>query len=553
MLSAKYGGAYSNLVVKTKQENAEKLEAASSVWLPKKQAWLAATKAFDKSMLAGQFVATDDGAALKKYGAVGSTSDVVTEVFDSEAGAVAFRKELKKDKHWGDTFECEILGATRTLVSVNSKTKEALKANGESKSTSPIDQLACELHDGGSPRVAIVVEVPVNDARAKVTVSGTQGTVTSYEVRHSVGLDPELAAALEGNRGESLAGRTIKVSGVSRLHRGESGSEGYKMLKDRNMTTRLAVKTAEYKKVWVASFERACADEGLGCKVDDGRPAPEVKLLPAPPEPESSATPPSPIGGGRRVPRGRWEAAALEAEPDLFNEQSYHDDPWGKGLFVSVVDKGARVEGFGALGNAVKTSPWSGEDHPKIAAFRDALQKKGGAEPFVCTVKEMGQEINPSPVELRSAALKAKGKESSESPTWIIVCQGDEKSHDGTVAVFVPTDAVWAILDGGKVKDYHLEPHGYFHKDLRDKLMDIGIGTRLEISGYPRVARSMLKNVIFRREWSFPVWRAYLGDYQCAHEGMGCPAQDGLKTEIKVAEGGLVPCPVSTFEYPPKG
>ncbi|MBM4360304.1 MAG: hypothetical protein FJ096_19535, partial [Deltaproteobacteria bacterium] len=410
------------------------------------------------------------------------------------------------------------------------------------------DQLACVVEDGGAPRLAVVVEVPIHGARAKVAVEGEQGSVESYEVVSSRGLDAEIVAALAANQGATLVDRKIRVSGVSKLHRGENGARGYKMLTDRRMETRLAIKTAEYKKVWVASFERACSDEGLGCKVDDGRPEPKIELLP-PEAPAATAGDPSTPPPDKTV--GQWEAAARDADPTLQDPGSSHDDPWGKGFFVRLIEKSGRVEGFGDVGKSVRISPWSGEDGPKLLAFRESLAKRGGPATFTCTVRDMGQEINPDPVPLRDAALKAKGLTSKEAPTWIIVCDGDEKSHLGTVAVFVPTDAVWAMLDGTKVTDYHLEPHGLFNSEIRAGLVDIGVGTKLEIAGYPRVARSMLKNTFFRNQYPMPVWRAYFGEFQCGHEGMGCTHLDGLKPEVRVAKDGLVKCPVSTWTYPP--
>lgn len=548
MLREKYKDEFAKVSVETTKQNTEKRAAADKEWLPKQQAWLSASRALDKSLSAGQFPGPDGGQKLDPYGPVGKASKVVAVSLDDGAQAIAFRKELTKDERWSKPFECRLIGAARALVAPNSKTKAALKASGASATVAEIDQLSCIVEDGLSPNLAVVIEVPVNTARAKVTVSGDEGTVTGYELKPSVGLDPEIAKALAEKSGASLKDRKIRVSGVSKLFRAESGALGYKMLTERKMENALAVRTAEYKKVWVASFERACADEGLACKLDDGRAAPEVKLLP--PEPPTEKPAVAVVREERKL--GRWEAAAHDAEPNLDDPNSSHDDPWGNGFFVNLIDKGAKVAGFDAIGKPVKTSSWPAEDGPLLTAFRTSLAKRGGAETFVCTVRDMGQEINPDPVALRDAALKAKGQTSKEGPTWIIVCEGDEKSHLGTVALFVPTDAIWAVLEGSTVKDYHVEPHGFFHKDLRDILIDVGIGTKLEITGYPRLARSMLKNVIFRKEHSFPVWRAYFSSFQCGHEGMGCTHLDGLKPEIRVAKDGLVKCPVSTWVYPPK-
>ncbi len=560
LLRAKHSAAHSALTVEINNRNTAKRADADREWLPKQQAWLAASNELARGLKAGQFPAAQGALQLEKYGAVGALSKVVKVGDDPAPTAVAFRAELAKSDAWTKPFECTLLGAVRTLFPLDDKTREAVRASGGVATNTVVDQLACEL-DGDSPRIAVVVEVPVQAPRAKVTLSGAQATVTSYEVRASPGLDAELAQALGRADGESLAGRTIRVTGVSKLHRAESGPLGYALLSERGMEKRLAIRTAEYKKVWIASFQRACADEGLGCTLDDGRPAPEVKLVQRAPEPKpapkpepTSETKPEPTPEPKPEPEryGRWEAAAHDGEPSIDGNGSYHENPWGTPFFPSVLEKGMFVDGFGAVGQPVKQAPWPAEAHPMLVGFREGLAKRGGMDTFVCTVKDLGQEVGGVPSPLRNAALRAKGVTSTEAANWVIVCDGDEKSHRGTVVVYVPTDAVWAVLDGTTVKDYHYEAHGYFHPELRDKLLDVGVGTKLEISGVPRLARSIQKYVFLRAAYSTPAWRAYLGDFQCAHEGLGCVHQDGRKPQVKVAPGGLVPCPVSTWEFPPK-
>jgi hypothetical protein len=159
------------------------------------------------------------------------------------------------------------------------------------------------------------------------------------------------------------------------------------------------------------------------------------------------------------------------------------------------------------------TSAPSEPASPTLDAFRAALAKRGGLEPFACDVLDMGEQLGPTGSPLNP---KADG-----SGRWDLVCRGDAKSHQGTVVVSVAGPQAFA-------------------PELRDQLLDVGRGTKFVVSGSGPMKRSMLKYVVLRSAWSTPVWRLDLTD--------SAPAATPVVT---LAPDGLKPCEVKNRVYPP--
>lgn len=556
-LREKFKDEYARQVVATDRQNEERRREADKQWLPKQQEWLKAATALAATLKAGVFPAKVAGAAmLSQYGAAGSKSPIAAISFDEGPGVEAFRDALAKTPGWDAPFRCQILGAKRTVRAASPKTKAALqgqKAGGGG--TVAIDQITCEEISG--PPLRIVVEVPGVVAKAKVTVADGSATIGGYEVVERPGLDPKLAAALEGGGTYALAGAVIEVGGVGKLARAEHGALAFAMLQDRGMEMQLAVKSAEHKNVWVASFDRACSDEGLGCTYGDGRAAPSVKYIAdSVPTDVERAAPAADDAYELPPPSeqlGCWERAARAADPSIVDDPaSLHEEPWRHGLFPRLVENAKRPESYGDVGGRMSLDPPDADVGPILAKFRAALVEAGGMGPFTCEVLDMGEEINSLPIPVVEAALKARGQSLEGAWSWNIVCKGDEKSHLGTVVLYVPSYAAWAKLDKGTIADYHLERYGYFSPELRTMMLDIGKGTLLEVRGAARLLRTETKYVVLGQSWPTPIWRAYLYDWQCPAAGAGCAHLDGLAPPlVTVAPNGLKRCEVTNHVYPP--
>ena len=557
-LREKYQDEYAKQVVATEKENTERRKTADADWLPKQQEWLKSATVLASVFKGGVFPSkVPDATSLSQYGPLGSKGSLQKRAFDEGVGVDAFREALTKLPGWDAPFRCRILGAKRTQQPASPRTKAALQAQKAAGGpVVPVDQITCEEISGAPLR--IVVEVPAFLGIAKISVAGTDATIESYELAERPGLDPKIAAALDGGDTWTLAGAVIEVSGVSRLARADHGALAFAMLKDRGMEMQFAIKSAENKNVWVANFDKACGDEGLGCTYGDGRAAPAVKYISdsvsKDPKPEPSAS----ADESFELPAesegfGRWERAARAADPSIAQDpSSYHDEPWAAGFFPALVQSAQRPDSYGAPGIAVNLSAPPSETNPVLSKFRAALADAGGMGTFTCTVQDMGEEINSLPIPVVDAALKAKGETLNGAWSWNVVCKGDAKSHVGTVVLYVPSYLAWAQVEQGKIRDYHLERYGYFAPELREIMLDVGKGTVLEVSGAARLLRTETKYVVLGQEWSTPVWRAYLYDWQCPADGVGCKLLDGQTPPmIKPAAGGLKKCDVMNRIYPP--
>jgi hypothetical protein len=418
-----------------------------------------------------------------------------------------------------------------------------------------VDMVSCQ-EMSSPPRLAVVLEVPVHLPQAKVSAANGEATIESYSFTPSPGLDPALVTASEGNVGSTLRDRIIEVSGVKRLARGEHGAPAYAILQKRNMPMRLAIDTAEYKQVWIASFDQVCADEGMACKPSAPSAAPSIKLLGKyePEKPTATPTARAQVAPPRAEPGvGRWEASAREADRSLSDPKASHASAWEDGFFPTAAAGAMLLKTFPAPGKPADLTPPPPETNPLLASFRDALARRGGPSAFLCQVKDMGQEPNAPRSPLIQAALESKGQKTDEASQWNIMCEGDDTSHLGTILVIVPSYLAAAVIDGGAIKEYRLEHHGHFAPEIRDKLIDIATGSTLEIGGVGRFARSELKNSNFGRTFDPPpMWTVSLAKWQCPHEGAGCTQFEGVSMPmVRPAPGGLKMCEVSNRVYPP--
>jgi hypothetical protein len=552
-LREKFKADFARVTVETNKLNSEREAELEGAALPKRQAWIAAKNDLLRDFKTGVYPVTKRAVSLDTYGAAGSTAKLVQGP-EPGVGVSAFQQAFAAEPRASKPFKCAVTHASRSSRALDARSREAFRAEGAAApAAGSVDQITCFAVEDGTHEiapytVAIVLEIPSFEARAKVKVAGDQATIEGYSRVDLPGVDETLRAALNGDP-SSLVGKVLEVSGYRKLYRGPAGALGYALLKERNVAMQQAVRTAETGRVWVVSFERACADEGVAC--EELSTAPSIRVVgDRPPAPAPVPRAPAPV---EERPAGRWEAAAIEADPSLPETNSAHDDPWGKGFYAAVVDGAMTLDSYPAPGKPAKLVPFASPASPILDGFRAALAKRGGFEPFECVVADMGEEIDPEPYPLLIAARSAAGKDTAGVPRWNIVCTGDAKSHHGTVVVTVPTDLVWAELEAGNVKGYHLEPQGAFAPELRDKLLDVGVGSKLAIHGRGRLSRSMLKNVVFREERGFPVWRLDLTQPQCPHAGAGCTLQDGAEAPyVRVVKDGLVACPVTTAVYPPK-
>ena len=84
---------------------------------------------------------------------------------------------------------------------------------------------------------------------------------------------------------------------------------------------------------------------------------------------------------------------------------------------------------------------------------------------------------------LLGAAYAAHQRTTTEASNWNIACEGDENSHLGTIWTFVSSSRAWAVVQYGKVTGYEFVHHGFYAPELREELLDVGIGTKLRIEG----------------------------------------------------------------------
>jgi hypothetical protein len=549
-LQARFGSAYEAAREEAEAQNkAAHAEYDRVVEAVNAAAGIARQK-LDAALAAGLFPERVDGAAaLATYGATGAKSAVAARSFDQGAEVDAFRKALASTPGWDAPFRCTVIAASRGGRPAGALHRAATKAAGKEALTEIFDMITCSPAYG----IHVVVEAPVDRASAKVSVQGTEASVEAYDVAKSPGVDPEISRALAMNDAASLVGKRIEVRGVSKVTHQHHGNAAYVALTGRGMSTFAAVKSAEWNEVWIASFERACAHSGLACKADDGRESPRVMIVggeAAPSAPTAVDSPPAAEPVREKV--GMWERLARAADAAL-TSPGLHEMPWGNWFFPGELADAKSIASLGAVGATATIVPLRPQPTPPaIAAFREGLAREGGLKAFECTVRDMGEEVNPPRSAVLDAAQAAKQKTTAEATNWNIACEGDENSHLGTIWIWVPSSRAFATVADGKITGYELEHHGFFAPELREKLLDVGIGTKLRIEGLGRLMRSEEKDVLFGTTWSTPIWRFDMTAYQCAHAGLGCMQWDGpTSPTIGVAKGGLVTCPVSTRTYPP--
>ncbi|MCC6213751.1 MAG: hypothetical protein IT376_02705 [Polyangiaceae bacterium] len=460
-----------------------------------------------------------------------------------------------------EAFECTALGATR--VPRPRDARESFAAPGADRH-SQVDLLAC-TGPGDSRRLAIVVELPLRRATARLAAGGDQATVESYSLEVApfteAALRARLDAAATAQGAPDLRGAKVRIGGASRLRWFLHGAPAYAWLQERGMERRLAIETAEYKNLWYVTFDYQCRDEGLDCPAHDGLARPSAALVQpgasagasagasgAPPAAVPVPTPspdPTPRGGGR------WEDAAREADPELL--EASHTSPLSRSFAVASVAGAATLERLVAPGGRTRVVPGAEPLSPIVEAFRGALGRRGGAAPFTCKVIDFGYEVNPPPWPPIDQARTSLGLEDAEPPMLNIICLGAEDGYRGEIFVYVPVHAAWAVVrrsaDVAEVEQYELERHGYLAEELRGKLLEVGRGTELELTGVARLKRAANGFSAFGYPMSSGTWVAHLGKHQCPHRGLGCDPLDGMKLPAVTAKR-LVPCEVHGFVYP---
>jgi hypothetical protein len=579
VLERRHRDAFATRKVNLQREAAKREEEESAIWLPKKQAWIEQKKAMDAALQAGIVLWSPPPAAKVplSYGAPGTIVNL-EPALSSDPNARKMRDALAPYTAATDPIECEVMHVARIPRKLDPREVHAAVAAGKAApSSSQSDVLTCWFSEAGRYSLALVLEIPVSPVRAKLSRSGDKGTVDGYEPAETVA-EGALAAQLAGKNSD-LAGRTIRVQGIRRLQRFTHGAFAYKYLKDRGVPMQMAIKTAEYKQVWIARFERACADVIEGCPRDDGLGEPRVSLVDEVVEPETSeasATAP-PAKRKRKAPRkggrGLWEDAVRAVDPEG------NESAWERGLFVRPVEGAASLAKLGKPGEEAKIEQVTESPSEPVLRFREELQNLGGLRPFLCRVVEIGQEPNAPASPVQDAAMKAHGTTREIATQLQILCRGDQDSFDGPVLLFVPSYAAWAEVEGtgdeAKVKGYHLEKLGWFDPWLRQNLpFGVGIsdegatgdilnpaatfgqppepvtGTVLRVKAVNRLARRTGSNVAFGQGQGPVMWYASLGKMLCPHTGVGCDAQDGIKAPaIETVRG--VPCDPEKFTYPP--
>lgn len=522
----------------------------------------ALTRSMNAAMASGSFIDGSPARELVKPQAAGATSPVRGTDLGGGSEGAAFRTELAKHSEARSSFTCSVMTAMRTVQPPDAR----LRAAGRTTPMREVDLLACELGNG----LRVLIEAPVAAARATVTAQGDSAVIDRWAVRAPAYLEPSLAAHLEASKGkvaDSLKNVTIEVHGVSHLQRFDHGSPAYEALKKKGMPMRPAIPVAEWSNLWVASFEHACEDEGLGCKENDGLEAPLVKcatkcpdltppagvateaakgIAAAPSTGEGRAIDCTKVPRGEEPTRGRWEDAALTVDPMLCKNVP---GPLGKGFFARAVQNAKTLRSFPAPGAAAAFETLTFENAPIVEAWRAEVAKRGGIEPFSCTVVELGQEVNPPDWPVLTAALKASGEKTEEASMYNVVCTGDEKSHLGNILLMIPSYDAWAVVDGTTVKSYSAQRHGHFAPDMRGKMLEVGIGTTLKIQSVGRLARIPEFTIAFGERRSGPVWVASLAKFQCPHEGLGCDRLDGASQPMVQVEKPVA-CDIEGFPYP---
>ena len=568
-LTDKYKGVREQRAVEALRRSKDKQKAADEDFGPKAVAQSDRATALRIAIAAGMFpVVLAEGAQLGSYGAVGSTAPIkAPAVIGTGPELDAFRAELVKRPGWDDPFQCQVLGWAR--VPRRSGDREANALGAGKSGQNEADLLACTVTRGGST-LTILLEAPVTPIRVTATRTGDRAKIDGYEVVPGAFLDAEVrkridAAKASGTQ-DGVAGITVEVQGIGRLQRHKHGALAYAALQERGMPNRMAITAAEYKHLWVATFEYQCESPGLGCKEFDGRLAPSVRMVTSPQQPvpeegkkeakaetkpaeKPTAPNPAPAPPAPGVVYGRWEDEARKV--DMFgavSSQGY----WKRNLPTTLLADAVSVKRFGAPGLEVALAPSEYRDHEVIARWREGVKKAGGFEPIRCTLVDLGHRTRVAPTPVFTAALENAKETAGERPAMHLICTGDDATFRGKIVVEVPSHAAW--MEGEKsgdkatIKGYHLDRHGYFPADLRDKLMDVGVGTVLKISNYAAVRRVPDYIETMAQGMTGPVWVVALDAWQCPHEGLGCAQFDGGKAPtIEVVE--LRACEASTFEY----
>jgi hypothetical protein len=577
VLERRHRGAFATRKVNLQQEAAKREKEESAVWLPKKQAWIEQKKAIDAALQEGIVLRLPPPAARvpASYGAPGTTVNL-EPALSTDPNVRKLHDTLAPYTAATEPIECNVMHVARIPRKLDPREVHAAVAAGKpAPSSSQSDVLTCWFSEAGRYSLALVLEIPVSPVRAKLSRSGDKATVDGYEPAEAVA-EGALAERLAGKNSD-LAGTTIRIQGIRRLQRFTHGAFAYKYLKDRGVPMQMAIKTAEYKQVWIARFERTCADLIEGCPRDDGLGEPRVSLVDEVGEPETSKPSATAASAKSETPRkrtrGLWEDAVRTVDPEG------NESAWERGLFVRPIEGAASLAKLVKPGEEVKIEPVTDSPPEPVARFREELQNLGGLRPFLCRVVEIGQEPNAPASPVQDAAMKAHGTNREIATQLQILCRGDQDSFDGPVLLFVPSYAAWAEVEGtgdeAKVKGYHLEKLGWFDPWLRQNLpFGVGIsdegatgdilnpaatfgqppepvtGTVLRVKAVNRLARRTGSNVAFGHERGDVMWYASLGKMLCPHSGVGCDAQDGIKSPVIETVRG-VPCDPEKFTYPP--
>ena len=510
LLKAKFGSAFEDRKREAEKQTRSEEAAANQEYEPARVAYEKKGVAFSKAMAGGLFLGAPTALQVASFQAVGHPVSLLQSPAESTELA-SVRQEMAPRSGAKASFECRLMGVQRVVRTVDSRAGYA----GEIAKSENIDLLVCEAAQP-SANVRVVIEVPTRMIQAVVKRDGDGATVEKYVKQEEPVAGPQLRKLIDDLLANPSAPiptqRTVRVTGASQLKWYLHGAPAYAQLKGLGMTGKLAIAAAEYKNVWHIGFKYACADQGLGCTERDGLEPPTVEVV-ASKDAVAAAAPASPVPTVADGPNprnlGRWEEAARAAEPTL--AASADPAALGQGFFPSLIQNAASLKILVSPGKESPVELATAQSDRFGARFRDELAKLGGPAAFVCDVIDFGQETNPPPLPIVDAALSARGERLDvEAPMYNIACRGDENSYVGSILVYVPTHAAWAVAsrDGERatIREYSLQRHAYFSADLKDSLLQLGIGTRLRISNVARLARKGSRLSVHGKWLDGPVW-----------------------------------------------
>ena len=543
--SKKYGAAYEKAAGAAAATLVERQRKLDEAYAPMVLGWERARATLAHDLGAGLFLGDITNAfQLDGYPAAGES--VAKAAFKDAPVTARMRTALAGGGR--APFEC-------TVAAVGRAADEDFRFGAKSGAAgSPVDWVLCDSQDLVNVALELVKAKPVANAKP----NGERATIANYDA------SPDIAdAALRGlldkasSDPSALVGAKLKVSGVAHVWHFPDAVETASKLALLGAPARIIDGTVAG--TWIAAFDHACEARGLGCTEGDGLTAGSVSLA-APPPPAGSAGAGTDVvahaaGHGDTKSQGLWESAVLAVDPKV--ELHPSNSPWQNGFFAADPKSAFTLSKPGANGAEVFKVPVPERKSKLVDGWRAEIGKRGGMQPFTCTVGDLGQRARDENPILR-AALQATGAVRAEKRDYIdILCTGDENSFDGPIVVSVPTYAAWAAVDmgsdpiKGKVREWKAEHHGMFEPSLREKLADVAAGTVLTIAAAPRLTRYSFNAFGIDSELSGIVWVVDLGGFECPYEGLGCALFDGAKLPV-VTVAKLESCAASSYVWPPE-